>query len=342
MKTRIILLLLLLSVSASMMYGQYKSDVSKRGTTAAPFLNISQGARASSMGSAFVAMGDDPSTIFWNAAGLARLGQHGVVVDHTNWIADIGYDFVGASFSLGDFGAIGTSFLMSSVDEMDVTTVDEPEGTGETFGVTQVAFSLAWAYNITENFSIGFNPKVVHESYWKMSATGFAIDMGVLYNTPFPGITLGMSINNFGTKMKLDGTSGVVLYDPDEQNGGNNEGIPSRLQMDEWDLPLMFRVGISYEAFNTEMHRLLLAVDALHPNDDYESLNIGGEYSFLGRFALRAGYKSLFLDDAEESLTLGAGIKQLLLGNVSIHIDYAYMSFGRLSDMQKISVGINF
>lgn len=320
----------------------FETNVSKRGTVAAPFLNISQGARATAMGSAFVAIADDPSAIFWNPAGLARLNQNGIVFDHTEWIADLKYNFGAAALNLGSFGTIGVSFITSDYGEMNVTTIEEPQGTGETFSVNDVAFSVAWAINLTESFSIGFNPKVVYQSIWDMSDFAFAVDMGVLYNTPFKGITLGMAITNFGSKMNLTGNTGVVLHDPNEQTTGNNGRIPAELQTDSWDLPLGFKVGVSYEAFKNEDHQLMFAVDASHPNNDYESLNIGGEYVFNGIFAVRGGYKSLLLQDSEESFTLGAGFRQNIVGNININFDYSYSDFGRLSEVQKFSVAINF
>lgn len=68
---------------------------------------------------------------------------------------------------------------------MNVTTIEEPNGTGETFSVRDIAFSIAWAINLTEDFSIGFNPKVVYQSIWNMSDYAFAIDMGVLLRHAF-------------------------------------------------------------------------------------------------------------------------------------------------------------
>lgn len=321
---------------------QFVSEVSKRGTTAAPFLNISQGARATGMGSAFVAIADDASAIFWNPAGIARLNQNGAIFDHTKWFADINYNFVAVNLGLGDFGTLGASFITSDVGDMKVTTIEEPNGTGEIFTVQDAAFSVAWAYNLTDNFSIGFNPKVVYQSIWKMYGYAFAMDFGVLYNTPFQGITLGASITNFGSKMNLDGTNTVVLYDEDPDNTGNNGRIPARLQTDSWDLPLGFKVGISYRPFVSDAHNVVIGVDAYHPNDNYESMNIGGEYTFNDVFTVRGGYKSLFLKDSEESFTFGAGFKQKVLGNISIKFDYAYGEFGRLNNIQKFSVGINF
>jgi len=316
--------------------------VSKRGTTAAPFLTISQGARATGMGSAFVAVADDPSAIFWNPAGIARQNGNAFMVDHTLWIADLKYNFLAGFLNLGSFGTIGVSFINSDYGEMPVTTIDEPDGTGESFAVNDIAFSVAWAFNITDNFSIGLNPKVVYQSIWNMTGYGAAIDMGILYNTPFKGITLGMSISNFGSKMSLDGNNSVILYDPNEATTGNNGRIPARLQMEQWDLPMTFRVGVSYKAIEMDMHKLILAVDAAHPNNDYESMNVGGEYVFNDLFSVRAGYKSLFLQDSEESFTFGAGFKQYLFGNISMNFNYSYSDFSRLQEVQRFSLLINF
>ena len=89
-------------------------------------------------------------------------------------------------------------------------------------------------------------------------------------------------------------------------------------------------------------HDIILSIDASHPNNNYESINVGGEYTFNNIFSIRGGYKSLFLEDSEESFSLGAGFQQKLLDNVSIKFDYAYADFGRLDNIQKFSIGILF
>jgi threonine dehydratase len=47
----------------------------KVGTFDGQFLKIGVGARAEGMGGAFVAVADDPSAVFWNPAGIARLEE---------------------------------------------------------------------------------------------------------------------------------------------------------------------------------------------------------------------------------------------------------------------------
>jgi long-subunit fatty acid transport protein len=340
---RVLRIVAIIIFFATFLYPQsFVSDVSKKGTTAAPFLSIGEGAKATAMGSAFVGIADDPSAIYWNPAGLSKLQGVNMIFDHTNWIAGISYNFVAASYGLGDLGTVGFSFTSSNYGDMRVTTIDEPEGTGEVFTANDMAISLAYAISLTENFSIGFNPKFIYQSIWNMNASAFALDLGVQYRTPFDGAILAMSISNFGTKMQMQGTNSVVLVDLDPLNGGNNNKIPANLSTGEWSLPLTYRVGIAYEPVKTETNRITLAVDALHPSDNYESLNVGGEYTYNDFISVRGGYKSLFLKDSEETFALGFGIKQYLLHNVAIKVDYAYQNFGRLNNIQKFSVGITF
>jgi hypothetical protein len=319
----------------------FKTDVSKKGTTAAPFLAISQGARATSMGSAFVAVADDQSAMYWNPAGLATINS-GVIFDHTTWFADIGYNFIGGSINLGSMGSIGLSLTTSSIADIPVTTVKDPEGTGDVYSVSSVALGIGYALRLTDNFSIGFTPKYIYERIWKMSSSAFAFDIGAKYNTPFKGIILGVSITNFGQKMHMAGQNAVVLYDADPLATGNNGRVPAELSTDQWALPTTFRLGVAYEALRNESHALTLAVDAMHPSDDYESVNVGGEYTFMDFVSFRGGYKALGLKETEESYTLGLGVRQRFIGNLMLSADYCYAAFGRLGNIQKVTVGMTF
>ncbi|MFZ1518672.1 MAG: PorV/PorQ family protein [Ignavibacteriaceae bacterium] len=343
MKNKIITVFLLISLMLPQLYAQvFVSDVSKKGTTAAPFLSIGQSARAIGMGSAFVGVVNDVSSIYWNPAGLTKTKGVSVMFDHTMWIADIKYNYFAASYNLGDMGTVGFSYTGSDIGEMKVTTINSPGGTGEMFSANQGAFSIAYAIQLTENFSIGFNPKFIYESIWRMNASAFAMDLGVQYVTPFDGAVLAMSISNFGTSMQLLGNSNLVLHDLDPGSTGNNGDIPAYLETNSWSLPLNFRVGLAYNPVYTEEHKLTVALDAMHPSDNYESVNFGAEYAYNDFVFIRGGYKSLFLQDSEETFSLGFGLRQQLVGNVALKLDYAYQDFGRFSDIQKFTLSISF
>ena len=227
--------------------------------------------------------------------------------------------------------------------EMNRTTVDNPGGNGEKFSAGSYAFGLAYARALTDRFSIGCNFKYIHEYIYHCKATGVAFDIGTQFKTQFNGLKIGMSISNFGSKMSMDGRDLLVQVDTDPIHHGNSETINAKLLTEKYDLPLMFRVGVSMDILKGQGNsNLILAVDALHPNDDVEYVNMGGMYVFHNMFSLSAGYKTMFADDSEEGIAFGAGFHYRLLGGIRVKLNYAYQDFGVLDDIQQFSISMEF
>ncbi|UCE20194.1 MAG: PorV/PorQ family protein [Gemmatimonadota bacterium] len=341
MKRKMLMSLAVLMASG-LAHGQLISDVSKVGTTAASFLEIGIGSRAVAMGGAFVAVADDATALYWNPGGLSRLPSKEVALVHTEWLAEINFDFAGFVLPLGQFGSLGASITSLSMSDMKVRTIDEPEGTGEMFGAGDIALGVSYAKNLTDRFSIGFSGKYIQQKIWHMKASSVAFDIGTLFTTQFNDMKIGMSISNFGNKMRLEGKDTMVQHDIDPEHMGNNDRINAHLDTDRWSLPLVLRVGVAMDVLERGNNRLTIATDALHPNDNTESLNLGGEYVFNDLFFLRLGYKALFLRDSEQGLTAGAGLSYTLTGDTLLKIDYAYADFNRLNNVQRFSLGIEF
>jgi hypothetical protein len=329
-----LLLALILGISTS------AQSLKKTGTTAAQFLKIGVGARAVGMGTAFTATSDDISAIYWNPAGLANNKGNEVIFNHTQWFADIGFDFAAISTHISGLGTLGAYATILSIDEMPVRTLENPEGTGETFKSGSISIGLSFARFLTDNFAIGFNAKYIRDFIWNSSATGFALDAGTIYKIPVLNeLRLAASISNFGTKMKMDGRD---ILSVQQVGGGQGNLINTKVELDEFDLPLLFRVGIAVDVIKSESSRLTAAVDAVHPNDHTEYVNFGTEYAWKEIVRLRIGYKSLFEVNTEEGLTAGVGINYGIIGSVRLLIDYAYQDFGRLEEVHYFTVGLKF
>jgi hypothetical protein len=321
----------------------YAVKVTRTGTTAAGFLAIDVGARAVGMGGAFVSLASDATAMYWNSAGLARLTQLEAQFSHTRWILDVSMNYIAVAMPLGPIGTIGVNAAFLSMDEMERTTVLEPDGTGEMFDAGSYAFGLSYAFNLTDRFAVGCNLKYIMETIYHCNAQGVAFDIGTLFSTPLKGLELGMNISNYGTKMRMQGQDVLTQVDIDPSVAGNNPSINAHLATDSYDLPLIFQVGVSMDILEgLKKHGLLLAIDAVHPNNDTESLNLGAEYVWNNMIALRGGYKSLFRKDSQEGLSLGIGFTSDVVGITELVIDYAYRDFGILKEVQMFTIGMRF
>lgn len=316
--------------------------VNKVGTTAAQFLKIGVGARAIGMGGAFVAVANDATALYWNPGGIARLPHNEVLLLHTEWLADVSFDFAGLTLNMGNYGTLGFSLTTLNMAEEKVRTELKPEGTGELFDAGDFVGAISWARNLTDRFSIGFNFKYIHQSIWRMSATGYAFDIGTLFTTQFHDMKIGMSISNFGTKMQMRGQNARKYYDINPEAYGSNDRIPVYLETEEWPLPLLFRVGVAMDLVRSDMNRITAAIDAIHPNDNVERVNIGAEYTWYDMVSLRVGYRSLFDPNSEQGITVGGGIRYASPSGFGIRLDYAYADFGRLTYVHRFSVAVEF
>jgi hypothetical protein len=318
-------------------------QVSKTGTTAASFLNIDVGAQAIGMGGAYVAIADGAIAQYWNSAGIARLSNIEVSFSHTRWIAEIALNYAALAVPMGNHGTVGVNVLFLNTDDMERTTILHPDGTGEMFSVGSYALGLCYARNLTDRFSVGTTVKYIQENIYHSKAQGMAFDVGTLFDTQFAGLKIGMNISNYGTKMQMSGRDMLTQTDVDPSVAGNNDNINANLQTEKYDLPLMFRVGISMDVLKGwNNSNLILGIDALHPNDDVEYLNVGAEYMFNNMLALRAGYKSMFANDSEEGISIGGGIQYHIAGTTILRIDYAYHDFGVFNEIQMFSLGFKF
>jgi opacity protein-like surface antigen len=345
---QLIAALMIISVSS------YAQKPMRAGTTAANFLEIGYGAAGNSLGDAYVSLSNDVSAIYWNPAGLAQMSRSEAMFVTQPWIAGINTTFGAVGIVVPSFGTIGASIILMDYGEMDETTVNMPEGTGEKFNARDMAINLSYARNLTEWFSVGASGKYITSTISHESASAFACDLGVLIKTNFfspahgneHGLNIGMSISNYGTTLKYEGLDLLTPIDVDPNSAGNYQNAPGRLSTQEWELPLIFRIGVSVTPILTDMHEIVLSADALHPNNNSESVNVGAQYSLtfpsFGKLFLRGGYKGLFMEDSQYGASYGVGLQLNIMSNQSIKVEYAYRSIGILGGVQSMGVSLLF
>ena len=329
-------LALLICCAAAGLHGQ-----SKTGTTIGQFTLIDPGARSAAMGGTGVTSTAEAVASFYNPGALGALEKSDFQFTYNQWLAGITVSNAIAAVRIGSIGTASIAVTNLTSGDIPVTTVEQPLGTGEQFNVSDLLVGLGWGMPVTDRFSFGIQVNYVSERIWHSSVAVLGVNIGTIYKLSPDGLRIGASLINFGTKGRFDGTDLRVSYNEDPTRYGANSTLPATLNTDYYTLPIVFRVGLGYPVVIDGTNTVTLAVDAIHPSDDAESVDVGAEWAFQRIFFLRGGYQSLFLKDSEVGWTAGGGVQWDGLG-YDLRLDYAWASFGRLGGVQRVTLAFAF
>ena len=229
-------------------------------------------------------------------------------------------DYIGIHLFYLDSGPIG------------VTTLWDPDGTGEDYRVTNYAFRLVYARLMTDRLRIGGSIKYIREEIYTMSMQSFLADIGSNFDTGIAGIMLGMSVSNFGPDVQCHGL-GLEVQVPDTISV--DETLIRRTK--EFPVPLVFRLGIKKDLIGAEegsVHRLTTSIDAINPLDYILYFSTGAEYSWRDIGFFRAG---THIGHDTAGLSLGGGLKWSIF-----EVDYAYVNYGILEETHQFGISLNF
>jgi opacity protein-like surface antigen len=286
-------------------------------------------------------MYDEIAAAYFNPGAIGLQSGYGVQFAHSQWLADISYNYAAASLQAGELGNIFLSVTALNSGEIAVRTVEQPLGTGENYSVSNLALGLGFGKQISDRFSVGVQLNYIQETIWHSSLSTFALNVGTVYRLSESGLRLGASISNFGLPAKYDGRDLRIVFDRDPDKYGDNSALPGQVFTEDYPLPVLFRVGLTYPVRLSENNVVHVAANAFHPSDNAESMSVGAEWVLLKTLALRGGYQNLFLEDSEVGVTLGAGL-QFDVEEYGFRFDYAWADHGRLENAQRFTLGFKF
>jgi len=291
----------------------------KVGTFDGQFLKIGVGARAEGMGGAFVGVADDATSLFWNAAGIARIDpdKSELSLNHANWPADLSFDQVGYVFHVkripGAFGIHARSLSMAPMTETTAYQPDPDVGTGNTFDAGMMTAGVTYARSFTDKFSAGVTGNFIHEGLADLSQQTFAFDIGTLYDVGALGMKIGMAISNIGSQIKFIDREGRI--------------------------PSIFRVGTSVSLMQRPEQHLIGSFEFSHPPDNSERINVGAEYAFHRYLYLRGGYN---LNYDAEGVAGGVGFHFPVSVAGMADVDYSYTDMKDLGAAHRFSLKFQF
>ncbi len=295
-------------------YAQNLFAGNRSGTVTALFLKLPLSSRSVAMGGAQVAVAQGVSAMGYNPAGMLSVKGIGFGASYTAWFADVSHSFAGVATNIPDFGVVGASIIAMSTDDMIETTPQNPEGTGRTFRASDFAFSVAFARQVTEQFMVGVNAKVI-KSYLlnkEISTSSFAFDIGTLYDIPILRSRIGVSLTNIGKDLQYINET--------------------------YSIPTALRFGVLIDLMKEDSESLVSTFQVARLNDAEEQYNLGAEYVISNLVALRGGWKFAY---DQENFTSGFGVKLNSLGLDGM-LDYGYNNFKFLPGTHSFTFEMQF
>lgn len=334
----------------------YAGNPDRQGESGANELLINPWARSGGIHSLNTASIQGVEAMRLNIAGLSRMlkGEFAAANCRLYNGSGLSMNELGFGTKVGKNGAFGLTVASLSFGKIPVTTVAQPEGTGEFFSPNFFHLGLGYSYLYDNKISVGFLVRGISESISSVSAFGFAFDAGVQYVTgPQENFRLGISLRNTGSPMKFEGeglATTTTIIDP-------VSGVPydntTNQRAEDFELPSMLNIGVSYDFYiNVDKKDFIRGMANFTSNAfSKDQLGVGAELHFRERFIVRGGYKANFGKSAavvsNEIYTGWAYGASVILptkkgGSSSFGIDYSYRPTNPLKGTHSLGVRFMF
>ena len=329
-----------LMAQGSALYGGGTAGAGMRnGTAGASQLLIPQGAAYLTGGGA-VANATGIGAAYWNPAGVARASSNlETSFSNRSYIADMSVLYAGAALKLGN-NAFGVTVRNIDIGEIPVTTVWEPDGTGEKFRPSNFTAGLTYSRMMSAKTSMGVSVNTTSEGFKRVKGNALTVDAGVQYSDflNVSGLDVGVAVRNFGRPMRYEGSGLLVKA---IAVGSDRLTQFYKVEPSEADVPMLFELGGSYTIGNA------INVSGSYESNNFEQdkLKLMGSYTLPGLATVRAGYladmESVEFEDDPKTTTVdetdykienifggvsfgGSVYLQKILG-INASIDYAYI-----------------
>ncbi|MCX6247019.1 MAG: PorV/PorQ family protein [Bacteroidetes bacterium] len=334
----------------------FAGNKDRSGQAGASELMIDPWARSSGWGSVNTANAYGLEAMYSNIAGTASTKGTEIIFSYTNWLQGTGISIMNFGFSqkLGaNKGVLTLSIMSMNFGQIDITTVNSPEGQLGQFKPSYLNINLAYAKAFSNSIYGGLNVKVISESIADASATGIAIDAGIQYITGEKDqIKFGVALKNIGPTMKFTG-DGLSFRGIIPTHGNDNDLFTVQTRSEKYELPATLRIGASYDFLIGEMHRITLAGNFTSNSFTKDQFTLGLEYALKPYFGVRAGYtyqsgifNSSIVDRGTVYTGLNAGFSVSVPFNkekeTGIGIDYSYRTTNPYSGTHCIGLKLNF
>jgi hypothetical protein len=321
----------------------------RAGSAGATQLLINPWARSSGWGLANTASIRGVEAMFGNVAGLSYVRKTEVMFSNMQWLSGSGVTInsVGIGQKLGASGVLGISATSMSFGEIEVTTVEVPEGGRGTFRPNMANIGISYSKSFSSAIHGGLVVRTISESISNVRSSGICFDAGIQYVTgPLDNMHFGIALKNVGPAMQYSGdglaVQGLLVSGSDQ--------LTLEQRSARFEIPSLLNIAAAYDWHVNDMHRVTFASTFVSNSFTADQFVVGVEYAFRKMFHLRGGY--LY----EDGITSAAERNTVLTGpsaglsidfpfgeekKSAISVDYGYRSTNPFSGIHSVGVRVS-
>jgi hypothetical protein len=278
----------------------------------------------------------------FNPSGLVSIPNTEIMFARTTYLSgsDIYINGFGIAQKIGKdkTGAIGISVTSFDFGDIQITTVQNPEGGLGTYSPTFTNIGLSYAHKFSNRIRTGITFRIISESIPDAKASGICLDAGLQYIADITGkdedkSKFSVSLRNVGTPMKFGG-DGLTRR-------GTFEGSEIPLSVDtksaSFDLPTLLNIALSQDFYidTKHFHKLTAAGSFVSNSFAYDQYAVGLQYSLKNILLLRGSMlleKGTFSSDNDKKKNIHSGPAAGFTVNIpfgknkdkSFAVDYSY------------------
>ncbi len=252
------------------------------------------------------ALSDTPGMLAVNPAGL--LGQQGSIsFSHFASFSQTSYEQLEGLLPLGSQFSLGGRIFYDS--DYGLADFDLDGNNIGTIANYDLMVNPGLAYQVGGSLRLGLGLKGFHSVLSTYNSWGAAVDMGVQYQVPGLGLSLGAAVQNLGFM--------TAFSTAQEQ------------------LPLGLDLGAAFQ-WLAGPHQFTVLGDLTTVVEDYETVTpvVGLAYHYAGLASIRAAYR---FDQELGNLMVGAGLTWQGIG-----VAYTYQPLSGLGDNHRLTISYYF
>ena len=343
--------ILLISAFMVSAFAVLAGNPDRQGEAGASELLLNPWARSAGVHSMSTASVSGVESMRINVAGLGRMNSGEFYLANTRLYegSTLGMNTLGFATKVGESSAFGVTLTAMDFGDIEITTTDQPEGTGGTYSPSFFQIGLGYAYTYENKISVGMLVRGVSESLPSASAFGIALDAGVQYvSGENDNFKLGISLRNTGSSMEFGG-EGLSFQTTAPNDNGDPYTLTVESRAEDFELPSQLNIGLSYDFYLGE-ENFIRAIGNFTSNAfSTDQIGVGAEFFFRDLVVLRGGYRyDVDALEGEANLYTGAAAGVSLFiptgtdSDRKFVIDYAYRTTDPFSGTHNLSLGLAF